>query len=58
MLNPDKLQQMILKETYGVPAKLAAQASDVGRKPIHEDNIGHRMLKKLGKYFSTRIVLI
>jgi GT2 family glycosyltransferase len=41
-------QQRVLRERYGVSAEVAATASHVATRPIHENNIGHRLLLKLG----------
>ena len=48
LIRSDVLQKLILQKTYGVPANLLNQQLEIARKPIEEDNIGHKMLKKLG----------
>lgn len=42
------VQQRILSQNYGVPVELAAKASSIASTPIHEENVGHKMLTKLG----------
>ena len=38
----------VLAERYGVSAEVAAAAAHVATRPIHENNVGHRMLRALG----------
>jgi hypothetical protein len=45
---PSKQQQEVLQDRYGVSAEMAQAASYVATHPIHENNIGHKMLRALG----------